>query len=487
MMNDTENLVKSNQEQAVAAWVNRLNQLRMDSLLSTLMIQDTNLRDALISIDEAVKAIDLEVVFTNRGGVKGMHGFIAEVAEVGVGNARSQVRGQGAVYQWINNNSPVDLVRQGVGIQQKFVASGGRFGLNAISDHLTKYPDFLTNGGRYQIPRDHYETVRALYDLPPEEAGKFLTRSGEGPSLKDWERVRDFFGEGPVNIDSIEPSKLEYHQVQREAYGSTMAAERGSLHSTDRTLRDDAYQKSRPTLRQAGTATATTAAVEGGAAFVLALAAKRRKGKKFHEFSEQDWIDVGAGVGLGVVKGTARGISLYTLTNFTATPTSVASSIVTAGFGIAEQAHRLRIGEISELEFIGSAELISLNASLSALSSALGQALIPVPLLGAVIGNTIGTVMRQAVSTSLSSRESDLVAFYAQQQRDLDARLASDYRELLTALESTMAGYIDLLERAFSPDVEIALLGSVGLAVELGVGSEEVLDSEEKVAAYFLD
>lgn len=486
MMNEKENRAKSNQEQAVAAWVNHLNQIRLDALLSSLRRQDTNLRDALNSIDEAVRTIDLEVVFTNRGGVKGMHGFIAEVAEVGIGNARSQVQGRGAVYQWINKNSPVDLVREGVGVQQKFWADG-RLGLGAVSEHLSKYPDFLAQGGKYQIPRDQYVAIRALNDLPAEEAGKFLTRSGDGPSLKDWQRVREFFAHGSVSIDALEPSTLEYHQVQREVYGSTLGAERDSLHSTDRSLRDEAYQKSRPSLRQAGTATATAAAAEGGVALVLALAAKRREGRKLKDLSEQDWIDVASATGLGAVQGSVRGVSLYALSNFTATPAAVASCIVTAGFGIAEQAHLLRVGKINELEFIQNAELISLEASVSALSSVLGQVLVPVPVLGAVIGNTVGTVMYRAVSTSLSEREAALVERYAREQRELEAQLTFEHQELLEALELTLTDYIDLLERAFSPDVEIALAGSVELAVELGVGSEDVLDSEEKVSAYFFD
>ena len=80
-MLEPQQLAKSNQEQAVAAWVNYLNQLRLDNLLNTFRQQDVNLEDALASVDEAIRKIDLEVVAANRGGVKGMHGFIAEVAE----------------------------------------------------------------------------------------------------------------------------------------------------------------------------------------------------------------------------------------------------------------------------------------------------------------------------------------------------------------------------------------------------------------------
>jgi hypothetical protein len=117
-MLDPRELARSHQEQAVAAWVNHLNQLRLDNLLAALHQQDIHLGDALASVDEALKKIDLDVVAANRGGVKGMHGFIAEVAEVGVGNARSEILGAGTIYEWVNDNGPVDLRRGGVDIQQ---------------------------------------------------------------------------------------------------------------------------------------------------------------------------------------------------------------------------------------------------------------------------------------------------------------------------------------------------------------------------------
>lgn len=486
-MSEAAMLTKSNQEQAVAAWMNYLNQLRLDTLLNAFSQQDQSLLDALASVEWALRKIDLEVVATNRGGVKGIHGFIAEVAEVGVGNARSQILGEGAVYQWVNDNGPVDLMRGGVDIQQKFVAAGGRFGLGAIAEHLQKYPDFVKNGGKYQIPGDHFEVIHKLHAMSPDEAGKLLTRSGDGPSFKDWERVQAFFEEGSVGIGSVEPSNLAYHEVQRGRYALTLEAEKESLRSTDQILRGDAYQASRPGLQEGAKATLAAAAVESGTAFVLAVVEKRREGKKLNEFTSQDWVDIAGDAGFGFVKGGVRGVSIYSLTNFTATSAAVASSIVTASFGIAEQANKLRRGEIDELQFIENAELVSLEAAVSALSSFVGQALIPVPVLGAVIGNTVGTVMYKAASSSLSKREAALIELYLDEQRVLDEQLAAEYQALIDKLEASMSEYLGVLERAFSPEVEVALLGSVELALKLGVASEEVLDSEEKVLAYFLD
>lgn len=486
-MNDVPKLVRSNQEQAVASWLNYLNQLRIDDLLSSFGQQDENLLDALTSIDEAIRKIDLEVVTANRGGQHGMHGFIAEIAEVGISNARQQVLGLEPVYEWVNDNGPVDLIRSGVEIQQKFVAAGGRFSLGAIAEHLQKYPDFVQNGGKYQMPADHFDVIKELYSMPPEEAGKLLTRSGGGPSLRDWQRIEAFFQDGSIGFESLEGSKLKYPEVQRGAYESTIAAEEVSLRSTDQSLRDNAYQESLPNLREGATGTLAAAAIEGGTAFVLAVVAKRREGKRLREFSEQDWLDIAGETGFSFVKGGIRGISIYALTNFTATSAAVASSIVTAAFGIAEQANKLRCGEIDELRFIENSELVALEAAVSALSSFVGQALIPVPVLGAVIGNTVGTLMYKAVASSLSKREAELIERYLGEQRVLDEQITAEYQQLIDKLDQGMSDYLGLLERAFSPDMQVALIGSVELARELDVPADEMLDSEEKVHTYFID
>lgn len=479
--------VRSNQEQAVASWVNYLNQLRIDHLLSSFSQQDENLLNALTSIDEAIRKIDLEVVTANRGGQRGMHGFIAEIAEVGISNARTQILGQEPVYQWVNDNGPVDLIRNGVEIQQKFVASGGRFSLGAITEHLQKYPDYVQNGGKYQIPSDHFEIIKRLYCTPPEEAGKLLSRSGGGPSLRDWQRIDAFFQEGSIGIESLEPSTLQYHEVQRGVYGTTMAAEEKSLLSTDQSLRDNAYQESWPNLREGTTATFAAAVVEGGTTFVLAVVAKSREGKRLRELSQQDWLDIAGETGFSFVKGGVRSFSIYALTNFTATSAAVASSIVTAAFGIAEQANMLRRGEIDELQFIENSELVALEAAVSALSAFVGQALIPVPVLGAVIGNTVGTMMYKSVASSLSRREAELIERYLIEQRVLDEQLTSEYHGLIEKLEQGISDYLGLLERAFSPDLQVALDGSVELARIFGVPADEILDSKQKLLAYFLD
>lgn len=482
---DVDGAIRKTQEQAIASWVNYLNQVRLDRLLESLSRQDQNLSDALSAINEAIGTIKVEIVERNRGGLKGMHGFIAEVAEKGVGNARSRILGGEKSYEWINDNSPVDLLRNGVGIQQKFSAAGGSFSLRAVTEHLRTYPDFVTSGGKYQLPKDHFEAIRRLHDMPAEQAG-LLSRSRDGLSFRDWQKVQDIFKEGELGIDVLEPSKLRYDEVQRGVFEVTLESEKDSLRTTDAEQRDQMLGDSMPNLGEAAKVTAGAAAVEGGVAFALAVISRVRAGKSIRDFSSDDWSEIAQETGFSAAKGAVRGLSIYALTNFTATAAATANSLVTASFVVAEQAHQLRSGHIDEPTFIENCQAACIETAVSALSSLVGQGLIPVPMLGAVIGNAVGMAMLKAATSALSVREAELIEGFLEEQRLLDAHLTDSHRLLLEQLEAGMADYLSLLEMAFSPNVHEALLGSVALAEQLGVARDELLDAEDKALAYFL-
>ena len=478
-------LGKSNQEQAVASWINYLNQERLDRLMEALRIQNQNWDQAANTLNSTLSTINKVIIERNRGGLKGMHGFIAEVAECGVGNARELVQGGMPVYEWINDNGPADFLRNGVQIQQKFVSAGNHLSLQAITQHFEKYPDFLSQGGKYQIPEDHYEQIKRLLSISKQQANKMPTSTGEF-SLKQWREVHDFFDKGTIKLDDIEPSKLTYDQVQMDRISDTIQGEKQSLKEVDQKIRDNAYEASKPTIEQGVKVAVASATIEGGAAFVIAVAKKRKEGKKIGEFDLKDWEEIFEKSSVGVVKGGIRGISIYALTNYTATPAAVASSLCTASFGIAEQAHLLRIGKINEEQFIMNSEILCLDATVSALSSFLGQALIPIPVLGAVIGNTAGTLLYQVVKDNLTKKEQKLVKGYLRYLYELDIILDKKYRKCIDKLNEGLRVYYGMLERAFSPNYSEALDGSVALAMSFGVPSGELLKTISEVDEYFM-
>lgn len=487
-MIEAKKMIKSGQEQAVASWINYLNQVRLDRLMEALQKEELNLNEAMSTIGETLKTISRDIVNNGkgRGGQYGMHGFIAEVAECGIGNAREQIEGKAPIYEWINDNGPEDLRRGATLIQQKFVNGGGHLSLQAIRMHLNAYPDFLDNGGVYQIPEDHYEKIKWLLSISEKEANKMPTSTGDF-SLKQWREVHEFFKNGDIPLDKVEPSKLKYSEVQKGTYEQTFSKEKDSLRKRNQERKEQAYNKSKPTLSEGAKATAAAAAIEGAMALCLGIAEKRKSGKKFNAFDEEDWKEIAATTGKGTLKGSIRGASIYTLTNFTATPVAVASAMVTATFGIAEQAYQLKQGNVNEQRFIENTEMLCLDASVSALSSFAGQILIPVPVLGAVIGNTVGTMMYQIAKDNLSAREQKIFEEYAEAVRQLDVSLQDQYQEFVDEIGKDTKLFMELLNRAFAPDIRVAFESSIDLAKSCGVPVDEILDSKEKIASYFMD
>lgn len=478
---DVAQIAKSTQEQGTAAWINYLNQLRLNELLAKLASQDINLEQALAELQKMKIDIDA-LIASNRGGAKGIHGFIAEAAEVGIENARNMVKGLAPACRWVNDNGPTDIIRNGIEIQQKFVQAGGHFGLEAIKEHLEKYPDFVKNGGKYQIPKDFYDQLKKLMSLSQEEAAK-----ESGSTYRLWKWVQEFFAENGISIDDLEPSVLKYLAVQKGKIDETVKNEEQNIRDEDQHRRNAAYEASKPTLKQGAQTAAVSAAVEGGMTFCLGIAKKRKQGKCLAEFTAEDWHEVGIDTAAGTVQGGIRGGAIYAMTNFTATPAAVANALVTASFGVVAQAYQLRQGNITSEDFIVNSEVLCLDVSVSAVASLLGQTLIPVPVLGAIIGNVAGMFMYQIAKDHLSAKEQTLIVNYRESLASLNKMLEERYQQLIVQLKRELAKYASVLELAFDVNVNIAFDGSIALADYVGVSQENVLRNKSDIDNYFLN
>ena len=45
-------------------------------------------------------------------------------------------------------------------------------------------------------------------------------------SLKQWKYIHNFFEDGEINFESLEPAQLDYKEVQRDSIGKTLQHER---------------------------------------------------------------------------------------------------------------------------------------------------------------------------------------------------------------------------------------------------------------------
>lgn len=478
---DAAQILKTSQEQAVAAWVDFLNQMRLNELLAKLAAQDINLEQALAELQK-MKIDIAALIAKNRGGTKGIHGFIAEAAEAGIENARNLIKGLAPACKWLNDNGTADLSRNGIELQLKFARARGHFGLEDIKEHLEKYPDFIKNGGKYLIPKDFYDQLQRLLSLSQEEAAKESTST-----YRLWKWVQAFFAETGIDPKDIEPAVLNYSAVQVGKIDDAIENEERNIREEDQRRRDEAYEASKPTLKQGAQAAAISAAAEGGIAFGLGVARKRKQGKHLSEFTAEDWKDIGVDTAKGTVKGGIRGSAIYAMTNFTATPAPVANALVTASFGVAAQAYQLRQGMITEEDFIINSEVLCLDVSVSAVASLLGQALIPVPVLGAVIGNAAGMFMYQIAKDYLSEKEQTLVHHYRESLAALNQPLEERYQLLIVQLKKEFARFVSMLELAFDPDVNLAFYGSIALAGYTGVAKDQILQNKADIDNFFMN
>ena len=83
---NTSDMIKSTQEQATAAWINELNQTRLNTLTDNLDWQDANLENAFEEISKLKEFVDNPSHILGQGNTK--HGEIAEHVQVHISNAR---------------------------------------------------------------------------------------------------------------------------------------------------------------------------------------------------------------------------------------------------------------------------------------------------------------------------------------------------------------------------------------------------------------
>lgn len=476
-------ILKSSQEQAAAAWVTYLNKLRLAELLEKIAAQDINLEAALEELGKAKEIIAEEIVNRNRGGAKGMHGFIAEILEVAFENAENLADGQAANTNWINNNGPADIQRGNILIQQKFVQ--GNFSLDAIKKHLAQYPDFLDNGDKYQVPKDFYEKIKTLWEMSPEEASRLTSNNEDGLTYSAWKKVQSFFSGDKISFNDLEPSKINYADSQKDNVGQTIANEESVIRQKDQERRNEAYEASKPTLKEGTQAAAVSAVLESGMALCLAIRRKRKEGKKLCDFTAEDWKDLGLDTATGAAKGTVRGAGLYVLTNYTATAAPIASSLITAILGVVGEAKKHQRGKLSDEDFIANSEALCVEAAVSAVASLIGEVAIPIPVLGAVVGNAVGMFMYGIAKDYVDKKELKLIENFQLSMESLNRMLDERYQELISKLKEELEKFSSLLEWAFDPDVNKAFEGSIHLAQLVGVDETKVLKDITEIDSFF--
>lgn len=475
------NVIKSTQEQGVAAWINYLRVLRMEVLLDKLSAQDCNLESALRALNEVKKFISAPEHIL--GSPLQKHGEVAEHMQVGISNARAAVQGlrQLCTFDGVGRLAMEDYLRDGQMIQSKF-CNGIRGTFSAIRRHLSDYPMFIDGGGTYDIPRNQYAQLIDIYERG-ESARSSLMRTEETlyKAMKTWEE------ENSIQFkEVVKPAVVGYDDVQLAVADQTVVHEEGHIREMDDSIRQEAHAAAKPTLAEGAKATAVAAALEGGIAFAVKVLEKRKAGTKIQDFTKEDWKDVGLDTLVGTGIGAVRGVAIFTMTNYTPVPSPLVSAMVTATFGVAAQARKLQNGSINEEDFIENCEVICLEVAVSALSSMLGEVLIPVPVLGTIIGNATGMFMYEISKSYLSATEEKLIAGYRQECEKYIQQLEVEYQALVIQIDESVSMFNSLISLVFDGPENQRLEASIAVAISAGVQKEKLLKNRAERDAFFI-
>ena len=411
------------------------------------------------------------------------HGEIAEQVHVGVSRARDVLYGRVpvATFHGVPRTGPVDYRVADVDIQSKYY-NGLRNTLNGVASHAEKYPDFTTGQGRYHIPRDQHQRLEQLLQTGRIDGLSDRRAAAIQRRVDDLEQAT-----GRSSGDLIESGEATYSEVQRGRVHDTLRDREDELAGKNESLRQAARAEHGRSMAGLGKAAALGAAAGGGIGLAQAIWVKCREGRNPFRggFSTQDWRDVGVVATHSAGGGAVAGSTVYVLSNSTALAAPFAGSLASALMGVGGLLRDHHAGTIDGDQFVEMSHMVAMDAALAGLAVGAGQTLVPIPMLGAVLGSLASKLVASALKEGLGESASALAARLAEYERNALERLDEKYRGLVQRLDAWFGNLAHLAASAFDLENNTTLLeASVQVAEAVGVPEERILRTTGDVDAF---
>lgn len=464
-------------DQTLASMIHIGNQARGAAGKALCDAQDLLFEQASIHIENVRSALDRPENIL--GAIQTKHGEIAEMAEIGVRSAWDTLNQvpMSATVEGVGRTAAADYILNGVDVQSKFL-NGVNNSLRAVQEHMGKYPNFGDGRGIWVIPRDQYDTIMRVLDSEPTG----LSARAEEAIRRNIESIESATGRDFTQ--AVRPASFDYPEVQLGKIDDTLDNRQDQLSSENESRKDAIAEQHDASLAGGLKASAAGAAIGAGVSFTRACFTKYREdGKNVFkgDFTADDWKEVGLDTGEGAVVGGVSAAALYYLTNYQSLSAPLAGAMVAAVKGLAPLVTSYGNGEINESEFLDLGFLVCSEVGLVAGVALLGQALIPVPVLGAFIGSVAGQALAGIVTSTVRG-----AAVAIQQQIDVfQAHLTKSERGQLASLQARYGTFEKLTAAAFDASVNAEILqSSVELARAYGVPDSKLLLSVPAVDAF---
>lgn len=488
-------------DQIVAAGVDGFNQWKRQSIAKQLdqIVTEKlqNQHQQNINFENALKNMVKMRQFLSEptnilGSEKTKHGEIAEHLEVNVRNAWAALQGQKdvATFEGVSRTAPEDFILDGIKYQSKFI-NGTNNTLNHVLEHFGKYQDGSMN---YSIPKDQFELIEAIRSgYVPDDLNEKSTRA-------ILQKVKEIeLQTGRSFQDIVKPSISDYNEVQLGKVGETVSKHQDQIvdenHRIQNDIQKDADQKAKIIEAKKGPSIGEGVKVAGTAALIAAslntitiIYTKVKNGKRIQDFDKDDWREIGLSSAKAGTLGGVTGGSIYTLTNLTSLSAPFAGAVTSAAMGLTSLVTDLKKNQISMDEFVMHGQILCIEAGIAATGGAIGQALIPIPVLGSVIGTVTANFVWGFAKDKLGAREQELKKILDAYSESILAKVDEAYHDIINKINATYVQYNSLIEAAFDVNANSAVLAaaSVDLAIELGVDESKILKNDEDLEAFFL-
>ena len=375
-----DSFVSENSAQAEADFVNTINTIRLNELFAKLAEIDYRENNAQEEIAELKKEIE-QIISSNRGGQTGMHGFIGESCQVHIANVNSFLKGKKALHVLLDDNSMTDYTRGSQLIQQKACQSDNHLGLDHVKRHFEKYPEFIDQGGIYQIPKDFYQKFDTMRNTPPEVAAKFRKED-----LRLWKVVHEFSETNPDIV--IEPMEVSYHDIQAGNVNNTVSSVEKSTDEAFKKQKADAQNKYSPSAKELIKVSSISGLFEGTLNAALSAGMILKSGKKLKDFDKNDKVYILKQFIIGFIRGSVRAGITYLLTAFLKVSSTLASTITTALYAIAKHTYAfIQKGE-SKADYIKELLIDLVEITLTTWGAYIGKSIFKKnPIIGSILGS----------------------------------------------------------------------------------------------------
>jgi hypothetical protein len=480
--------------QGIGAYVNCLNHLRIQDLQIAMKIIEDEARNVILNKDKASKILDYakdsieDVIVKNRGGDRGVHGFIAEFAEEGIVNARRAIEGLNPIVKVLNDNGPADLLIGRNTIQMKFY--------NNLRDELEQ-SFFYNTKMKMMFPKDHVQVFEKIM-----AGAKEVELNGKRLSSKQITDIRQIINDiteskGLTSYKSwMKSSALDYKDAQKNSINSLLDSEQKNIYKTVK-LKQQELNKKRlvaqkhalPNLKQANKVARNAAFLQGGLALMSSVYEKYKEGKNIFEFEQSDWLDCGLDTAEGVIKGAISGYSIYGLTNVLGISAPNASALVMATYGMIDIVLKYRTTEITQDEFMNLLTLNVMDASFATIGACIGQTMIPIPVLGSIVGSIASSLIWEIGKGILNDSEQKIIQDYNENLNNyikiLDKHYLSIYDEIIEKYKKL--GELQDYSFDLSLNTKLSFEYSIELAEKLEIEDTRILHNLSEIDSYFLD